>query len=65
MVGYSIHPPFIGQVEGKHPSRLVDEDGYRAGRGRDAEIADRVLTDPKSAERTLGGIDAGELRRDL
>jgi ectoine hydroxylase-related dioxygenase (phytanoyl-CoA dioxygenase family) len=49
MVGYSIHPPFIGQVEGKHPSRLVDEDGYRARRGRDAEIADRFLTDPKSA----------------
>ncbi len=46
MVGYSIHPPFIGQVEGKHPLRLVDEDGYRAGRGDDAERAERLLRRP-------------------
>jgi ectoine hydroxylase-related dioxygenase (phytanoyl-CoA dioxygenase family) len=46
MVGYSIHPPFIGQVEGKHPLRLVDEDGYRASPGGDAELAERILTDP-------------------
>jgi ectoine hydroxylase-related dioxygenase (phytanoyl-CoA dioxygenase family) len=65
MLGYSIHPPFIGQVEGKHPLRLVDEDAYRARRGDDAEIADRVLTDPKSAERALRGIGTGELRPDL
>jgi ectoine hydroxylase-related dioxygenase (phytanoyl-CoA dioxygenase family) len=24
MLGYSIHPPFIGQVEGMHPKRLLD-----------------------------------------
>ena len=30
MLGYSIHPPFIGQVEGKHPLRLVDDEAYRA-----------------------------------
>ena len=23
MLGYSIHPPFIGQVDGMHPLRLV------------------------------------------
>src|SRR6185503_11697539 len=27
MLGYSIHPPFIGQVDGMHPLRLVDA-GY-------------------------------------
>ncbi len=46
MLGYNIHPPFIGQVEGKHPARLVDEDGYRAARGDDSEIADRILARP-------------------
>ena len=46
MVGYSIHPPFIGQVEGKHPLRLVDEHAYRASQRRDAEIADRILARP-------------------
>ena len=25
MLGYSIHPPFIGQVNGMHPARLLDE----------------------------------------
>ncbi len=46
MLGYSIHPPFIGQVEGKHPLRLVDEEGYRANRGDDAEVAEQVLRRP-------------------
>jgi ectoine hydroxylase-related dioxygenase (phytanoyl-CoA dioxygenase family) len=46
MLGYSIHPPFIGQVEGKHPLRLIDEDGYRANRTDDSERADRVLERP-------------------
>ncbi|HEV7679581.1 MAG TPA: phytanoyl-CoA dioxygenase family protein [Candidatus Dormibacteraeota bacterium] len=27
MLGYSIHPPFMGMVDGMHPSRLI-EDGY-------------------------------------
>ena len=27
MLGYSIHPPFIGQVDGMHPKRLLDEGG--------------------------------------
>jgi hypothetical protein len=46
MLGYSIHPPFIGQVEGKHPLRLVDDAGYRATRTAASEIADRMLTQP-------------------
>ncbi|BAX97539.1 hypothetical protein MSTE_02225 [Mycobacteroides stephanolepidis] len=27
MLGYSIHPPFIGQVDGMHPKRLLEPDG--------------------------------------
>lgn len=46
MLGYSIHPPFIGQVDGMHPLRLVDP-GYRSeGRAKPTEasiIADRLL----------------------
>jgi ectoine hydroxylase-related dioxygenase (phytanoyl-CoA dioxygenase family) len=26
MLGYSIHPPFIGQVDGMHPKRLLEPD---------------------------------------
>jgi ectoine hydroxylase-related dioxygenase (phytanoyl-CoA dioxygenase family) len=44
MLGYSIYPPFIGQVEGKHPLRLVDEAEYKSHKGHDAAVADRVLT---------------------
>ena len=43
MVGYSIHPPFIGQVEGKHPMRVIDEAGYRQAKGADSEIAVEML----------------------
>jgi hypothetical protein len=25
MLGYSIHPPFVGAVDGLHPLRLLDE----------------------------------------
>lgn len=46
MLGYSIHPPFIGQVDGKHPLRLIDEEGYRANRTDDSERADRLLQRP-------------------
>ncbi|WP_246203491.1 hypothetical protein [Streptomyces tailanensis] len=24
MLGYSIHPPFVGMVDGMHPKRLLD-----------------------------------------
>jgi ectoine hydroxylase-related dioxygenase (phytanoyl-CoA dioxygenase family) len=45
MLGYSIHPPFVGQVEGMHPLRLVDAE-YRAHKTHDREVADRVLERP-------------------
>ncbi|HET9626589.1 MAG TPA: phytanoyl-CoA dioxygenase family protein [Kofleriaceae bacterium] len=46
LLGYSIHPPFIGQVDGMHPLRLVDPD-YRARKTTDHATADRVLTAPQ------------------
>jgi ectoine hydroxylase-related dioxygenase (phytanoyl-CoA dioxygenase family) len=45
MLGYSIHPPFIGQVDGMHPLRLVDDD-YRDHKTEARSIADRVLARP-------------------
>ncbi|MDQ3034212.1 MAG: phytanoyl-CoA dioxygenase family protein [Myxococcota bacterium] len=43
MLGYSIHPPFIGQVEGMHPIRLVDPSYSSARTSEAAQLADRVL----------------------
>ena len=57
MLGYSIHPPFIGQVDGMHPLRLVD-DAYRSHKGRDHAIADQVLARPEA------GMTAAPDRRD-
>jgi len=51
MLGYSIHPPFIGQVDGMHPLRLVDAD-YRAHKTDARVIADRVLTAPRVGDLT-------------
>jgi hypothetical protein len=45
MLGYSIHPPFIGQVDGMHPLRLVDPE-YRAHKTEDRAVADKVLARP-------------------
>lgn len=45
MLGYSIHPPFLGQVDGMHPLRLVDAD-YRHRKTEDHAIADAVLERP-------------------
>lgn len=45
MLGYNIHPPFIGQVDGKHPLRLLDPD-YRTHKTEDRAVADRVLARP-------------------
>ena len=42
MLGYSIHPPFIGQVDGMHPLRLVDP-AYRQHKTEARAVADRVL----------------------
>jgi ectoine hydroxylase-related dioxygenase (phytanoyl-CoA dioxygenase family) len=46
LLGYSIHPPFIGQVDGMHPLRLIDPE-YREHKTGDRVIADRVLTGPR------------------
>lgn len=49
MLGYSIHPPFIGQVEGMNPLRLVDphfRTGNRTQLSREAATADQVLARP-------------------
>lgn len=53
MLGYSIHPPFLGQVDGMHPLRLVDP-GYRAHKTDDRQVADRVLARPVAGL----GVDA-------
>jgi ectoine hydroxylase-related dioxygenase (phytanoyl-CoA dioxygenase family) len=45
MLGYSIHPPFIGQVDGMHPLRLIDT-AYREHKTEDRTTADRVLARP-------------------
>lgn len=47
MLGYSIHPPFIGQVDGMHPLRLVDS-AYNQHKSDARVIADRVLERPVS-----------------
>jgi ectoine hydroxylase-related dioxygenase (phytanoyl-CoA dioxygenase family) len=46
LLGYSIHPPFLGQVDGMHPLRLVDA-AYREHKTADRIVADRVLTAPR------------------
>jgi ectoine hydroxylase-related dioxygenase (phytanoyl-CoA dioxygenase family) len=48
LLGYSIHPPFIGQVDGMHPLRLVD-DGYRDHKTHDRVVADHILARPVAA----------------
>jgi ectoine hydroxylase-related dioxygenase (phytanoyl-CoA dioxygenase family) len=45
MLGYSIHPPFIGQVDGMHPLRLVDA-AYNQHKTEARIVADRVLVRP-------------------
>jgi ectoine hydroxylase-related dioxygenase (phytanoyl-CoA dioxygenase family) len=48
MLGYSIHPPFIGQVEGMNPLRLIESDYHSGGASPEATLADRVLRRPPS-----------------
>ena len=48
MLGYSIHPPFIGQVDGMHPLRLVDA-AYNAHKSDARVVADRVLVRPTAS----------------
>lgn len=45
MLGYSIHPPFIGQVDGMHPLRLIDP-AYREHKTAASAIANKVLRRP-------------------
>jgi ectoine hydroxylase-related dioxygenase (phytanoyl-CoA dioxygenase family) len=45
MLGYSIHPPFVGQVDGMHPLRLVDPT-YRSNKTGDRVVADELLVPP-------------------
>ena len=51
MLGYSIHPPFLGHVDGMHPLRLIDT-SYREHKTQDHVIADRVLTAPRVGDMT-------------
>jgi hypothetical protein len=51
MLGYSIHPPFVGQVDGMHPLRLVDPD-YRAHKTDARALADQVLARPEAGMTT-------------
>jgi ectoine hydroxylase-related dioxygenase (phytanoyl-CoA dioxygenase family) len=51
MLGYSIHPPFMGQVEGMNPVRLVDPSYGTANRTQltpEGALAERVLKRPVS-----------------
>jgi ectoine hydroxylase-related dioxygenase (phytanoyl-CoA dioxygenase family) len=60
MLGYSIHPPFIGQVDGMHPLRLVDPSYGSDGRKQlsdAAAIADRVLV-PHPAAPTIAKMSS-------
>ena len=38
---YSIHPPFLGQVDGMHPD-------YREKKTQDHAVADAILAKPKA-----------------
>jgi len=41
MLGYSIHPPFIGQIAGRHPEKALADDYVNSLVADDAEIAER------------------------
>ena len=34
LIGYSLHPPFMGMVNGLHPLRLIEGSGYVGRRRR-------------------------------
>ena len=46
LLGYSIHPPFMGHVDGLHPARLVDPE-YRARDRVEARHAAEILEHPR------------------
>jgi ectoine hydroxylase-related dioxygenase (phytanoyl-CoA dioxygenase family) len=41
LIGYSIHPPFMGQLAGRHPEKSLAEDYVNSLDADDAEIASR------------------------
>ncbi len=50
MLGYSVHPPFIGEVDGMNPIRLVDPTYRTDNRTRltaEAQVADQFLKRPR------------------
>ena len=59
MLGYSIHPPFMGHVDGLHPLRLLDPhyDSADAGAGKAAADywADAELPRSVASRCTRGG----------
>lgn len=51
LLGYSIHPPFMGHVDGLHPRRLLDEDYAAASTGAGPAAASYfdVTASPRSS----------------
>ncbi len=41
LLGYSIHPPFMGQVAGRHPEKALADDSVNSLVADDAAIAAR------------------------
>ena len=39
LLGYSIHPPFMGQLAGRHPEKSLDDDYVNSLLADDEEIA--------------------------
>jgi ectoine hydroxylase-related dioxygenase (phytanoyl-CoA dioxygenase family) len=46
LLGYSIHPPFMGYVNGLHPARLIDPD-YGKRERVEARRATEMLERPR------------------
>lgn len=61
LLGYNIHPPFVGQVDGMHPLRLIDP-AYRENKPAHGETAARLLSRPEAT--MLVPPDASPARRD-
>ena len=41
LLGYSIHPPFMGQIAGRHPEKSLADDYVNSLDADDAEIRSR------------------------
>jgi ectoine hydroxylase-related dioxygenase (phytanoyl-CoA dioxygenase family) len=53
LLGYSIHPPFMGHVDGLHPQRLIDEHYDPAASGASKMAADFLASDRPQADSSL------------